>query len=84
MLDIYTLGVQNGDVINVSHNPAVDQIQYVAADQAISPDGQFLVFTSDRDHWHHEVYVLHLLSGKVVVRVTADFAGQWGVAWSPQ
>jgi Tol biopolymer transport system component len=82
--DIYTLDVRSGDLIDVSHNPAVDRIQYVAADQAISPDGQFLAFVSDRDHWRSEVYVLHLLSGKVVARLTADFASQWGVAWSPQ
>jgi len=76
---IYTLDVENGDVLNLTHDPAWDECNL---GQALSPDGQFLVFTSDRDHWESEVYILHIPSGEVVVRLTADFVRQMGAVWS--
>lgn len=82
--DIYALGVQNGEVLNLTHHPAWDRIPYHAADESLSPDGEFLVFTSDRDHYLGEVYVLHIPSGEVVARLTADFVRQFDAVWSPR
>jgi len=79
--EIYSLDVQSGEVLNLTHNPAMDSIPYDIADQILSPDGEFLVFTSDRDHYLEEVYILHIPSGEVVARLTADFVRQWNAVW---
>ena len=82
--EIYIMDIDSGEVLNLTHDPAEDEIPYYTADQVTSPDGEFLVFTSRRDHWEKEVYVLHIASGEVVTRLTADFGSQWGAAWSKQ
>ena len=82
--EIYALDIQSGEALNLTHHPAKDEIPYYTADQTISPDGQFLALTSTRDHWRKEVYVLHIASGEVVARLTANFVTEWAPAWRPR
>lgn len=79
---IYTFDTNSGVTTSITNHPSRNSLPYYGGDQALSSDGQFLAFTSDRDHWASETYVLHVASGQVAARLTADFVGEANAVWS--
>jgi TolB protein len=73
--EIYLLDSNNGELVNLTRNPASERAP------AWSPDGKAIAFESDRDgNW--EVYILRLNDGSLK-RLTDNLAYDGAPAWSP-
>ncbi len=71
--EIYLLSAEGE--INLTNNPAED------IESDLSPDGERVVFASDRDGTYH-VYVMNV-DGTGLIRLTDDPAGDLSPRWSP-
>jgi len=80
--EILLLDVLSDQIINLTHHPEDDELPYWYTGTVVSPGGHFLVFTSDRDDWRGEVYILHIESGQLVARLTVNFARERYPVWS--
>jgi dipeptidyl aminopeptidase/acylaminoacyl peptidase len=55
---------------------------HLDVDPAVSPDGRYVAFTSDRDGYDFEIYLANIFTGEVR-RVTNSTVSEYNPAWSP-
>ncbi len=74
--DIYMINVDGSNQIQLTNDPANE------LEAAWSPDGEHIVFISDRNGHDADIYVMNV-DGSNVVQLTTDSANEFGPAWSP-
>ena len=55
---------------------------HLDVDPAVSPDGRYVAFASDRDGYDYEIYLANVFTGEVR-RVTNNAVSDYNSAWSP-
>jgi TolB protein len=75
--DIFTLNLETGEQKNVTNNPALD------IEPSWSPDGEWIIFSSNREDPNFDIYIVHP-DGSDVRRLMADPASKDSyTSWSP-
>ena len=74
--EIYATDRYGNHLTRITHHEGIDK------NPQVSPDGQFLLFQSDRDHKMGELYLMHITNGSVQ-RLTTNTVNEDMASWSP-
>lgn len=84
--EIYVIG-ESGEPENLTRHPASDRFWFhsSAGRNPWSPDGAWIAFSSDRDSDIHsgDIYLLPMVGGGAVRRLTASRLTEFAATWSP-